>query len=133
MTNKMFYPAVFHEAEEGGFWISFPDLPEVITEGDDMNEAYAMAQDCLGLVLTSYENEKNEFPKPSLPNSIPVQKNEFLVIVEFDMLEYKKKINSKAVKKTLTIPGWLNEEAMKKDLNFSQILQEALIIKLKSL
>ena len=112
MLRKMFYPAVFHEAEEGGFWITFPDLPEALTEGDDMNEAYAMAQDCLGLVLTTIESENKPLPKPSLPNSISLQKNEFLVVVEFDMLEYKKRMNSKAVKKTLTIPGWLNEGIM---------------------
>ena len=41
--EKLFYPAIFHEAEEGGFWVSFPDLPECLTEGDDMQQAYEMA------------------------------------------------------------------------------------------
>ena len=129
--NKLFYPAIFHKEEEG-FWVSFPDLPEALTQGDDMDDAYFMAQDCLGLVLTTREIEVQSLPKPSLPNKISVGKDEYLVIIEFDMMEYKKRMNSKAVKKTLTIPGWLNEEAIKKGLNFSQVLQEALIIKLKS-
>lgn len=51
MDNKIFYPAIFHKAEEGGFWVTFPDIPEAITEGDNMQEAYEMAVDCLGLAL----------------------------------------------------------------------------------
>ena len=56
--NKLFYPAVFHEAEEGGFWVTFPDFPECFTEGDDMTQAYEMAFDALGLCLSSRETEK---------------------------------------------------------------------------
>ena len=82
--KQYFYPAVFHTAEEGGFWVSFPDFPECLTQGDSMEEAY------------------------------------------------RKKHNSKAVKKTLSIPEWLNEEAMAKDLNFSQVLQEALLAKIQA-
>ena len=63
--NKLFYPAVFHKAEEGGFWISFPDFPECLTEGDDMQEAYEMAVEALGLVLTGRAEEKEEIPKPT--------------------------------------------------------------------
>ena len=51
--NKLFYPANFHIAEEGGFWVTFPDLPECMTQGDDMQNAYGMAVDALGLALTS--------------------------------------------------------------------------------
>ena len=47
--NRLFYPAVFHRAEEGGFWVTFPDIPECMTQGDDMHEAYEMAVDALGL------------------------------------------------------------------------------------
>ena len=50
-------PAVFRKAEEGGFWVSFPDLPECMTQGDSMNEAYEMAVDALGLSLSSMEDE----------------------------------------------------------------------------
>ena len=46
--NKLFYPAISHKAEEGGFWISFPDLPECLTEGDDMAQAYEMAVEAVG-------------------------------------------------------------------------------------
>ena len=49
--KKLFYPAVFHKAEEGGFWVTFPDIPECMTQGEDMAEAYEMAVDALGLVI----------------------------------------------------------------------------------
>lgn len=130
--EKLFYPAVFHKAEEGGFWISFPDLPECLTEGDDMTQAYEMAVDALGLALTSRESEKESLPEPSEPTAIPVDKDSFLVVIEFDMLAYKKRTNSKAVKKTLSIPEWLNEEAVAIGVNFSQVLQEALMQKVQA-
>ena len=57
MKNRLFYPAVFHKAEEGGFWVSFPDFPECMTQGDSMDEAYEMAIDALGLSLSSIEEE----------------------------------------------------------------------------
>ena len=122
--NKLFYPAIFHVAEEGGFWITFPDLPECMTQGDNMQEAYEMAVDALGLALTSRELEKQVIPA--------VNKDEYCVIIEFDMLAYKKRTNSKAVKKTLSIPEWLNEAACSMGLNFSQVLQEALLQKVQS-
>ena len=128
--NKLFYPAVFHKAEEGGFWISFPDFPECLTEGDDMQEAYEMAVEALGLVLTRRAEEKEEIPKPTEVDQITVD-NGVLVIVEFDMMEYQRKHNSRAVKKTLSIPEWLNDAAIKAGVNFSQVLQEALMEKVK--
>lgn len=128
--NKLFYPAIFHKADEGGFWISFPDLPECLTEGDNMSQAYEMASDALGLSLTDMEQNKTPFPVPSEPDFIRVEENSFLVVIEFDMLAYKKKHNSKAVKKTLSIPEWLNEEATALGINFSQVLQEALMTKI---
>ena len=133
MDNKIFYPAIFHKAEEGGFWVTFPDIPEAITEGDNMQEAYEMAVDCLGLALSVKRDENESFPLPSSPEVIQVNNDEFLVIVEFDFAAFMKRVNSKAVKKTLSIPGWLNEEATAKGINFSQVLQEALMNKLQSM
>ena len=54
--ERLFYPAVFHKAEEGGFWVSFPDIPECMTQGDDMQDAYEMAVDALGLSLSTMED-----------------------------------------------------------------------------
>ncbi len=127
--SKLFYPAIFHTAEEGGFWVSFPDLPECLTEGDDMQQAYEMAVEALGLTLVGRKDERIEIPKPTQVDKVDTEDGT-LVIVEFDMLEYQKKHNSRAVKKTLSIPEWLNEEATARGVNFSQVLQEALLVKL---
>ena len=72
MNKLVFYPAVFHKAEEGGFWISFPDLPECFTEGDDMIQAYEMAVNALGLALTSREAEKQTLPEKSRLRNVPL-------------------------------------------------------------
>lgn len=130
--KKLFYPALFHKAEEGGFWVSFPDIPECLTQGDDMTQAYEMAVEALGLALTCREKEQQPLPESSEPEAITPEPNSFLVVIEFDMLAYKKRTNSRAVKKTLSIPAWLNEAAIAMDINFSQVLQEALMSKIKS-
>lgn len=130
--RKIFYPAIFHTAEEGGFWITFPDLPECMTQGDDMQDAYEMAVDALGLAISSRKKESLEIPAPSKPHEISTSSDECCVVIEFDMLAYQKRTNSKAVKKTLTIPEWLNEEAISLGINFSQVLQEALLQKINA-
>ena len=127
--NRLFYPAVFHTAEEGGFWVTFPDIPECMTQGDNMQEAYEMAVDALGLSLTSREAEREEIPKASSLDEVDAEDGT-LVIVEFDMAEYRRRNSSRAIKKTLSIPEWLNEAAVREGVNFSQILQEALMSKL---
>ena len=132
MNKLVFYPAIFHKAEDGGFWISFPDLPECLTEGNDMTQAYEMAVNALGLALTSREIENEPIPEPSAPSDIIVEKDSFLVVVEFDILAYKKRTSPRAVKKTLSIPEWHNEEATAIGVNFSQDLQEALMQKLQT-
>ena len=128
--QKLFYLAISHKAAEGGFWITFPDIPECMTQGDDMQQAYEMAVDALGLAITSKEEEGREIPVPSEPYQIALDPDLFCAVIEFDMLAYKKRSNSKAVKKTLSIPEWLNEEATALGVNFSQVLQEALIQKI---
>ncbi|MEG2322812.1 MAG: type II toxin-antitoxin system HicB family antitoxin [Anaerovoracaceae bacterium] len=124
--NKLFYPALFHKAEEGGFWVSFPDLPECLTEGDNMDQAYEMAVDALGLVLTTRKAAGDDIPRPTPVDAIQNESSAYAVIINFDMDEYQRRTNSKAVKKTLSVPSWLNEEAIAKGINFSSVLQDAL-------
>lgn len=126
--NRLFYPAVFHK-EESGYWISFPDFPKCFTEGDDMQQAYERAVDALGLAIVSRKEEKEEIPNPTEVTKLK-EEDGMVVIIGFDMVAYQKKHNSRAVKKTLSIPEWLNEEAMEMGVNFSQVLQEALLNKL---
>lgn len=127
--NRMFYPAIFHKAEEGGFWVTFPDIPECMTQGENMEQAYEMAFDALGLSLVTMEAAEEEFPEASKPDEIEMDDG-ILVVIEFDLAEYRRKNCSRAVKKTLSIPEWLNEAAMRENINFSQTLQEALMARL---
>ncbi len=104
----------------------------VMTQGDTLQEAYEMAVDCLGLALSIKEDEKQPFPATSYLENISLKNNEYLVIIEFNLLEYTKRTNSKAVKKTLSIPEWMNTAALKQGIIFSQVLQEALLTRLES-
>ncbi|HML37374.1 MAG TPA: type II toxin-antitoxin system HicB family antitoxin [Bacillota bacterium] len=124
--NKLFYPAVFQPEQEGGFSVFFPDLDGCNTQGDTIEESYSMAFDALGIVLSYMEDEGIPIPKASAPQQIALEEGQYIVVIEFDMMEYKKKTGSQAVKKTLSIPSWLNVEAEKAGINFSAVLQSAL-------
>ena len=91
-----------------------------------MQQAYEMAVDALGLSLTSRKAEGEPIPKPTEINKVDAEDG-ILAVVEFDMMEYQKKHNSRAIKKTLSIPEWLNEEAVARGVNFSQVLQDKII------
>lgn len=125
--ERLFYPAVFHKAEEGGYWVTFPDIQECITEGDNMAEAYDMAVEALGLALEEKIENKEKLPVASEVEDI--KEDGTIVVVQFDLEDYNKKHNNKAVKKTLTIPAWLNERALDMNINFSKVLQDALMEK----
>lgn len=128
--KKLFYPALFHKAEEGGFWITFPDYPECMTQGENIQNAYEMAWDALGLAVVSRLESQESLPTPTEPYAISLGPDTFCVIVAFDLIAYQKRHNSKAVKKTLSIPEWLNEAATDMNINFSQVLQDALLQKI---
>ena len=97
--NKLFYPSIFHIAEEGGFWVTFPDLPECMTQGDDMQNAYEMAVDALGLALISRKQEHQEIPVPSQPKDITVSENEYCIIITVVIFFFLKKKKKKKKKK----------------------------------
>lgn len=129
MNTKYVFPAVFTPEKDGGYSILFPDLEGCFTCGDDLIDGMQMAEDVLALVLYSYEKENREIPIPSKREDIKLQGKEFVNYVACDTMEYRKRYNNKAVKKTLTIPAWLNEKACSMNINFSQVLQEALMKK----
>lgn len=125
-TQLTVFPAIF--TYDGKYYnVDFIDLKGCSTFGDSIQNAYTMAQDAMGLFL----DDLVDFPKPTLDlSNINLQKNQFISFVSIDMEEYRKKFNNKAVKKTLTIPAWLNYLSEKNNINFSQVLQEALKEKL---
>lgn len=120
------YPAVFHK-EENSYWVEFPDLPGCHSYGSSVTETMACAQEALaGYILTLLEQER----PIAVPSDIGTLSAEdgFTSLVSCDIDQYKE---TKAVKKTLTIPAWLNDRAMAKGVNFSQVLQEALLLKVQ--
>lgn len=129
--SKYAYPAVFTLEEDGTYSIIFPDLEGCYTCGDSLEDGIEMAEDALALTLYGYEKEGREIPIASVPTAITVSENEFVNFIACDTMAYRKMYNNKAVKKTLTIPEWLNEAATSMGLNFSQVLQEALISKIQ--
>ena len=128
--GKYVYPAVF-AAEGEGYAVNFPDIDGCYTCGDDLADGIEMAEDVLALVLYQYEKDGKAVPHPSDPKDLKLNENEFVNLIAADTIGYQKRHNTKAVKKTLTIPEWLNELAVKANINFSQVLQEALFEKLK--
>jgi len=116
------YPAVFLK-EDIGYSISFPDLDGCFSEGDTLSEAMVAATDVLGLFLAAMIDSKRPLPEPSEPNEIKLGENEFVTLIAAQVDKYRQ---NKSVKKTLTIPQWLNDEAEERHINFSSILQKAL-------
>lgn len=127
---KLFYPAVFYY-EENSYTVEFPDLPGCVTQADDLENAFAMAAEVAsGWILTSIEDDEEISPPSSIEQLQIEDTYSFINYVSLDIDEYAKKHSTKAIKKTLTIPEWLNILAEKENINFSKELQLALKKKL---
>lgn len=134
------YPACFFK-EEQGYSVIFPDL-DLATCGETINEAMAMAIDCLAGRLRWLRQDGEPLPEPSPMNSIKLTavakeleiepQEAFVNIVSVDVEAYTKEHFDKSVKKTLIIPEWLNAAALEMNLNLSQVLQEALLAKVQA-
>lgn len=124
--DKYIYPAVFDPCEEGGYCITFPNLPGIITEGDTVEESFAMAKEALELHLWGMEDDGGPIPEPTLPNEIKVPVGGFVSLIEALMPPIRDKMANKAINKTLTLPKWLNDLGEKRKVNFSHLLQNAL-------
>jgi predicted RNase H-like HicB family nuclease len=124
--DRYIFPAVFEPGERKGYTVTFPDLPGCITEGDNMEEALHMAKEALELHLYGMEEDSDILPFPTPPENLKVPENSFVSLIEIWMPVIRDEMQNKAVKKTLTIPKWLNDVAEKNHINFSQVLQSAL-------
>ena len=124
---KYVFPAIF-TPEESGYTILFPDVKNCFTEGDNLTEAMENANDVLCMMLYNLERYGEEIPVASSVASIQanISSGEFVSLISCDTIEYRKFHDSRAVKKTLSIPSWLNEMAEKAGINFSGTLQDAL-------
>lgn len=134
------YPACFFK-ESNAYSVVFPDLNWLSTCGETLEKAFEMAIECLAGYLYMNEKENLSAPAPSSLSDINIQEiaaeleisseESFVNMVTVDVKEYAKIHFEKPVKKTLSIPAWLNAAAMERNINFSRVLQEALLLKIK--
>ena len=132
MKDKYIYPAIFHTAEEGGYWVEFPDLPMANTQGEDLEDALYMAKDCLGVYLSCLEEENEEIPKPTIPftNISELNKEDFIQLIEVYIAPYRDEYKNEMERRNVTIPRWLNDIVKEKKINCSAVLTTALKEKL---
>lgn len=124
--DRYIYVAIFTK-ESNAYNISFPDLPGCYTYGSTIEEAYNMAKEALELHLYGMEEDGDKIPIPTVAESIKVNDRiSFITLIEAYMPLVRSQILNKAVKKTLTIPKWLNDLADEHNINFSQLLQDSL-------
>lgn len=123
--SRYLYPAIF-EPEDGLYNVTFPDLPDCYTCGNNLTDAMFMAQDVLADVLADHEENGESFAPASPVSALNVPENCVCSLVLADTDAWRRAHATKAVKKTLTIPQWLNNAAEVRGVNFSQVLQDAL-------
>lgn len=128
--KKLIYPACFYPCEDkkGGYTVVVPDLPGCVTEGRSIEEAIEMANDAAsGWILDELE-DNNAIPKASdIKDIVPDSPDGFVNLLVLDMDAYAEKNGNKAIRKNLTIPAWLNTFAENNNINFSKVLQDALL------
>lgn len=126
MDKKSYsFPAILFY-DEDGISVEFPDLPGCLTCAETTEEAFQRAKEAMGLHLYGMEQEELAIPEPSAVNQIQVPDGAVLAMVDVFMPSVRDRVNNRMVKKTLTIPAWLNRAAEEAGVNFSQLLQDSL-------
>ena len=135
---KQVYPVIFTQLNDkkNTVLIEVPDL-EILTEGFGMADAVEMARDAIGLKGICYEDEGKEIPTPRTMSDVDISKGAFagegescVSFVDIDFQEYRRRADNKTVRRNVTLPNWLNQEAEKAHINVSRVLQDALMMKL---
>lgn len=126
MKDRYLFPAIFEPGDTAGYTVTFPDLPGCITEGDTLEEAFAMAKEALELHVYGMEEDHDPIPEPSRLKPATVPPQAMVAVVEAWMPVIRSKMANQSVKKNLTVPKWLADAADRADINYSQVLQEAL-------
>ncbi|MCQ4363029.1 type II toxin-antitoxin system HicB family antitoxin [Mycobacterium gordonae] len=125
LKDRYVYPAIFDYADDG-ISIEFPDLPGAISCGDTDEEALRMARECMALHLYGMERDGDAIPEPTRAIDVVTEANQTVVLIEVWMPPFRDEMAEKAVKKTLTVPKWLDELAVENNVNFSRVLQDGL-------
>ncbi len=127
------YPAVFYPESDGRFSVIFPDLNDLATYGDSLADAFSMAQDACGQYLFTSLRDGEALPSPTPLNSVEKDDPSAIVnLVCVNLSEYARAYDDHVVKKTLSIPAWLNTACEKYGINYSKVLKDALIMKLQA-
>jgi predicted RNase H-like HicB family nuclease len=125
--SRILYPAIFRPVGgRGHYSVDFPDLPGCVSAGDTLEEAFVMASEALSLHLFGMQEDGDVIPAATDPAAVVVERGEFVSLVEARPDLVGDEIRNRSIKKTLTLPRWLNDEAERRRINFSQVLQEAL-------
>lgn len=124
---KYNFPAIFHPEAEGGYSIFFPDIEGCYSQGETIQECCEMAEDALNLILWDMEEAHKPIPQPTNINDIQKESpNDIVTLVKADTLAYRKLYDTKAIKRTLSLPRWLDTLAHERGVNYSNVLQQAL-------
>lgn len=127
--DRYIFPA-FLTYDDDGISVEFPDLPGCFTCGSDTDEAIKNAKEAMVLHLIGMEQDSDIIPEPTSVEKLTAEKNQIITLIEVWMPLFRSSIENKAIKKTLTIPKWLDDLAKENKINFSYLLQEALKKKL---
>lgn len=119
MTDYV-YPAIFHPNEDGSFTITYPDLPGCISEGKSLGNAMYMAQSALTQWIEYSTDKGHPIPPASHPNNITTTQDEFVSLIRADIKD------GRAVKRTVSIPKWMDDQVSESGLSLSRVLQDAL-------
>lgn len=124
-VERYFYPAVFTYEEGEEIAVVFPDL-DVATSGENDDDALLSARELLGCVMFGLEEDAAQIPEPTALSKVALEPNERAVLVDVYMPSVRMAHNNKSVNRTVTLPAWLNAAALERNINFSQVLQDAL-------
>lgn len=124
-TDRYFYPAIFTYEPEKEIAVVFPDL-DCATSGNDDDDAFLSARELLGCVLCGLEEDEEEIPQPTPLSNFHVGENERVVLIDVFMPSVRMARVNRSVNRTVTLPAWLNAVALEHDINFSQLLQDAI-------
>lgn len=124
-VERYFYPAIFTYESDQEIAVDFPDL-KCATSGVSDDDAFLSARELLGCVLYGLEEDGEKIPKPTSLADIKIQPNERVVLIDAYMPSIRMAQVNRSVNRTVTLPAWLNAAALERNINFSQVLQEAL-------
>lgn len=125
MKNEYSFPAFFY-FDEDGISIEFPDLPGCLPCAQTQEDAFRCAKEALALHLYGMEQDHEEIPEPSLVTSLTPEDGAVITLIDVFMPSVRERMNNKSVNRTVTLPAWLNAAAVERNINFSQVLQDAL-------